>query len=37
MPTGTDYFSITTKHIQKVKTDSGEVLGCVFQNGLSAE
>lgn len=31
MPTDTDYFSITTKHIQKVKTDGGEALGCVFQ------
>lgn len=37
MPTDTDYFSITTKRIQKVKTDGGEALGCVFQNALSVE
>lgn len=37
MPTGTDYFSITTKHTQKVEMDAGEVLGCVFQNAFSVE
>lgn len=37
MPTGTDYFPVTTTHIQKVRMDGGEVLGCVIQTALSAE